>query len=90
MLRFGLEYLKICKSKPSRKPLVLRGARQVGKTYLVRLFAKKYFDEMVEINFERDSCFSYTAIQPYCVTLPGQELACNFSLTRCQIMDIKL
>ncbi len=54
MLRFALEYLKSWKSKPSRKPLVIRGARQVGKTYLVRLFAKEYFDQMVEINFERD------------------------------------
>lgn len=54
MRRFALEYLKNWKSKSSRKPLVIRGARQVGKTYLVRLFAKKYFDQMVEINFERD------------------------------------
>ena len=54
MLRFALEYLKTWKSKPSRKPIVIRGARQVGKTYLVRLFAKEYFDQMVEINFERD------------------------------------
>jgi predicted AAA+ superfamily ATPase len=54
MLRFALDYLKTWKSKPSRKPLVIRGARQVGKTYLVRLFAKKYFDQTVEINFERD------------------------------------
>ncbi|MFH1675257.1 MAG: AAA family ATPase [Pseudomonadota bacterium] len=54
MLRFALEYLKTWKSKPNRKPLVIRGARQVGKTYLVRLFAKKHFDQLVEINFERD------------------------------------
>ncbi len=54
MRRFALEYLKTWKSKSSRKPLVIRGTRQVGKTYLVRLFAKEYFDQMVEINFERD------------------------------------
>ena len=54
MRRFALEYLKTWKSKSSRKPLVIRGARQVGKTYLVRLLAKEYFDQMVEINFERD------------------------------------
>ena len=54
MRRFVLEYLKAWKSKSSRKPLVIRGTRQVGKTYLVRLFAKEYFDQMVEINFERD------------------------------------
>ena len=54
MLRFALEYLKTWKLKPNRKPLVIRGARQVGKTYLARLFAKEYFEQLVEINFERD------------------------------------
>jgi len=54
MRRFALEYLKNWKSKSSCKPLVIRGARQVGKTYLGRLFSKEYFDQMVEINFERD------------------------------------
>ena len=50
MLRFDLEYLKAWKSKQNRKPLVIRGARQVGKTYLVRLFTREYFDHLVEIN----------------------------------------
>lgn len=35
-----------------RKPLLLRGARQVGKTYAVREFGKT-FDQFVEINFEQ-------------------------------------
>ncbi len=39
------------KDNPYRKPLLLRGARQVGKTYAVRHFAKT-FENMVEINFE--------------------------------------
>ena len=54
MHRFALEYLQAWKSNPNRKPIIIRGARQVGKTYLVRRFAKEYFDQMVEINFERD------------------------------------
>jgi len=53
MDRFALGYLKTWKSKPNRKPLVIRGARQVGKTYLVRLFAQERFDHLLEINFER-------------------------------------
>jgi len=32
----------------------MRGARQVGKTTLVRLFAAKHFERLAEINFERD------------------------------------
>ena len=54
MYRHALEYLREWKSKPKRKPLVVRGARQVGKSYLIRLFAKEHFKDLVEINFERD------------------------------------
>jgi uncharacterized protein len=37
-----------------RLPLVLRGARQVGKTWLVRDLARRAGRELVELNFERD------------------------------------
>src|SRR5258708_17379359 len=38
----------------ARQPLVLRGARQVGKTWLVRDLAARAGRQLVEINFERD------------------------------------
>lgn len=38
----------------SHKPLILRGARQVGKSTLVRLFAEQKQIELVELNFERN------------------------------------
>ncbi len=47
--------LAIWKERPNRHPLVLRGARQVGKTYLVREFARSSFAHFVEINFEEDA-----------------------------------
>ena len=51
------------KERPSRKPLLLRGARQVGKTYSVRQFAKRHFKNLVEINFELSpeykKCFEF-------------------------------
>ena len=37
--------------KKSRKPLILRGARQVGKTSLVNLFARN-FDQYIHLNLE--------------------------------------
>lgn len=40
------------KDSPIRKPLLLRGARQVGKSSLVEAFGKKYFENVVSINFE--------------------------------------
>lgn len=46
-------YLNLWKSDPYRKPVLLRGARQVGKTHAVRELGKK-FDHFIEINFERD------------------------------------
>ena len=35
-------------------PLLLRGARQVGKSHLATSFAKKYFDNVLIINFEKE------------------------------------
>lgn len=40
------------KTDPFRKPLLLRGARQVGKTYAIRRLGQQ-FKSFVEINFER-------------------------------------
>jgi len=39
-------------AKPSRKPLILRGARQVGKTTAVNLFSKE-FDQYIYLNLEK-------------------------------------
>ena len=46
--------LREWKLRPGRKPLVLRGARQTGKTTLVRKLAAE-FDGFVELNLEKDS-----------------------------------
>lgn len=40
-----------------RKPLVLRGARQVGKTYLLKSFAKAEYDDYIYINFDEEPHF---------------------------------
>ena len=42
------------KRKESRKPLLLKGARQVGKTWLLTEFGRKEFSRTHTINFERD------------------------------------
>src|SRR5699024_1157392 len=36
------------------KPLLVKGARQVGKTWIMKEFGRKYYDRVVYINFERD------------------------------------
>lgn len=53
MYRKALDYLSDWLSLTDRKPLVIRGARQVGKTWLVRHFAKISSKTLIEINFEK-------------------------------------
>ena len=55
MKRFITEDLKNWKAHPKRKPLIIRGARQVGKTYIVRKFANEYYDNLVYFNFDHDA-----------------------------------
>jgi predicted AAA+ superfamily ATPase len=40
------------KGSATRKPLLLRGARQVGKSYLVETFGAAAFEQLIVINFE--------------------------------------
>lgn len=51
------------KDKVNRKPLLLTGVRQCGKTYIVGEFAKEYFKNYVYINFEESE--KYSAIFDY-------------------------
>ena len=52
MERKAMNELIKWKDKKNRKPLLLYGARQVGKTYLVKEFANKYFKDIIYVNFE--------------------------------------
>src|SRR3990167_5698291 len=54
MFRFALPYLQDhWLSSPHRKPLVIRGARQVGKTWLVEQLAKLTHKTLIEFNLEK-------------------------------------
>lgn len=53
MRRSKLVELINWKEKPQRKPMLIRGARQVGKTWLMKEFGKLYFEKTVYINFEK-------------------------------------
>jgi predicted AAA+ superfamily ATPase len=54
MKRHVYQELEEWKKQPNRKPIILRGARQVGKTFVVRQFSAE-FSEFVEINFEKQA-----------------------------------
>ncbi|MDR1368682.1 MAG: ATP-binding protein [Dysgonamonadaceae bacterium] len=50
--RKGINSLIAWKSKVYRKPLILQGARQVGKTWLLKQFGKTEFEDMAVFNFD--------------------------------------
>jgi predicted AAA+ superfamily ATPase len=54
MYRYIISELKDWRTKRRRKPLLLRGARQVGKTWLVENLANEAFESLLKIDFEEN------------------------------------
>ncbi|MEE0060999.1 MAG: ATP-binding protein [Acutalibacteraceae bacterium] len=52
MYRKIMKYLEEWKKSPHRKPLILQGARQVGKTYSVLEFGRNHYENVAYFNFE--------------------------------------
>lgn len=55
MYRLAIEELYEWKNSINRKPLIIEGARQVGKTWLMKEFGKQAYDKIVYINFDSNS-----------------------------------
>ncbi len=55
MYRFAIEELKKWKARENRKPLIIRGARQVGKTWLMKEFGASSYEQTVYINFDSNT-----------------------------------
>ncbi len=53
MIRLAENELAAWKVRVGRKPLIVRGARQVGKTYLVEAFGKSHFTSCLTVNLEQ-------------------------------------
>lgn len=47
------------KNKKNHKPLIIRGARQVGKTYVITEFAKRYFHDYVAVNLDKKDVLTF-------------------------------
>lgn len=60
MYRKVMEYLKSWKDSKYRKPLILQGARQVGKTYTLLEFGRTCYENVAYFNFETDPKLSNT------------------------------
>lgn len=55
MIRHEMSYLKRWKQSANRKPLIIRGARQVGKTWLMKEFGRKEYEKCAYVNFESNA-----------------------------------
>ena len=53
MKRDKIAQLHQWKNSTSRKPLIIRGARQVGKTWLMKELGRQQYEQVVYINFEK-------------------------------------
>ncbi len=54
MERKAMQQLIRWKEKPQRKPMLITGCRQCGKTWLMTEFGKRYFEHTVQFNFEKE------------------------------------
>ena len=54
MERLIMDQLKAWKNRKHRKPLIIRGARQVGKTWLMKEFGRREFENVVYISFDNN------------------------------------
>lgn len=82
-------YLDNWFSNKNKKPLIIKGARQIGKTESIRIFAKKHYANVIEINFIESPKFktiledgystdeivkNITRIEPGFTFIPGKTL----------------
>ena len=58
-------FLEKWKARSTKKPLIIRGARQIGKTETIRHFAAQYYDHVVEINFVDSPVFKTITAEGY-------------------------
>ena len=54
MERTAMNRLLSWRDSEDRKPLILKGARQVGKTWLMQEFGKRYYKNVISINFDEE------------------------------------
>ena len=54
MKRNAFSQLVTWKNDPERKPLIIRGARQVGKTWLMKEFGQSCYESYVYFNFDEE------------------------------------
>ena len=57
MERFILDDVVNWKTSKYRKPLILKGVRQVGKTWILKEFGKRHYDNVAHFNFDENEAY---------------------------------
>lgn len=65
MLRFAMKKLEEWNTSNNRKPLVIRGARQVGKTWLMKEFGRLHYEKVAYISFYNNEAMNRVFEQDY-------------------------
>lgn len=68
MERIAMQYLYDWKAKKNRKPLIIKGARQVGKTWLMKEFGIRNFKQTAYINFESSKLLKNLFVDDFDIT----------------------
>ena len=64
MERFILKKLLDWKDSPYRKPLILKGVRQVGKTWILKEFGRRCYENTAYFNFDENEEYKQFLKQP--------------------------
>ena len=64
MERFILKKLMDWKNSPYRKPLILKGVRQVGKTWILKEFGRRCYENTAYFNFDENEEYKQFLKQP--------------------------
>ncbi|MEG0595076.1 MAG: ATP-binding protein [Christensenella sp.] len=83
MQRHLQDQLVAWKNKPNRKPLIINGARQVGKTWLMKNFGREHFAKVAYINFDNNTRMQQLFEEDYNLKriLKGLQIEAGVSLT---------
>ncbi len=83
MRRAAIEQLITWKKNPRRKPLLLLGARQVGKTWLMQEFGKRHFKKIAYIRFDQNDRLRASFEQDYNIPrlLEAIQMDAGFKIT---------
>ena len=64
MERFILKKLLAWRNSPYRKPLILKGVRQVGKTWILKEFGRRCYENTAYFNFDENEEYKQFLKQP--------------------------